>query len=120
MTDKTIDLKQLLFFISDQKELNINLNLDEGCTFEAEDPKPLVKVINYLINYMARLTGQTIEISLDLLPEQFRLSILVYTTAETLPEISNNLQHALDMYRAVLQIHHEKGRYVKISVLFTK
>ncbi len=120
MTEKTIDLKQLLYLISDQKELDINLNLDEGCTFEADDPKPLVKVINYLLNYMAQLTAQTIEISLDLLPEQFRLSFLAYTTAETLPEISGNLQNALDMYQAVFQFHHEKGRYVKASVSFQK
>ena len=120
MTEKTVDLKQLLYLISDQKDLDINLNLDEGCTFEADDPKPLVKVINYLINYMAQLSEQTIEISLDLLPEHFRLSFLAYTTVETLPEISGNIQSTLDMYQASFQLHHEKGRYAKASVSFQK
>ncbi len=120
MTEKTIDLKQLLFLISDQKEMDINLNLDEGCTFEADDPKPLVKVLNYLINYMAQLTEQTIEIALDLLPETYRLSFLVYTASDTLPEISANLQNALNDYQATFKLHHETGRYVKAIITFQK
>jgi len=120
MTEKTIDLKQLLFFISDQKELDINLNLDEGCTFDTDDPKPLIKVINYIINYLARLTKQTIEISLDLLPEHFRLSMLVYTTTEQLPEISGNLQTALNAYKATFQLQHKTGQYVQATISFQK
>lgn len=120
MTEKTIDLKQLLYLISDQKELDINLNLDEGCTFEADDPKPLVKVINYLLNYMAQLTEQTIEISLDLLPEHFRLSFLAYTTADTLPELSGNLQSALEVFHATFQQQHKTGQYFQATISFRK
>ena len=32
------------------KDIEANLILDEGCTFETDDPKPLVKIINYVSN----------------------------------------------------------------------
>lgn len=120
MTEKTIDVKQLLFLICDQKDLDVNLNLDEGCTFEADDPKPLIKVLNYLLNYFAQLTDRAVEVSLDLRPLGFRLSILAYTTIETVPEISSHLQEALDDYNASFKLDHKIGNYVQTTILFNK
>jgi hypothetical protein len=45
-----VDLKSLLFMIKENKNIEANLILDEGCLLETEDVKPLVKVINYLLN----------------------------------------------------------------------
>ena len=52
MTENTVDLKRLIYMIKDTKNLNANLILDDGCVFDTADPKPLVKVINYIINYL--------------------------------------------------------------------
>ena len=120
MNQNSIDLKQLLYLIREQKDTEINLNLDEGCVLETEDPKPLVKVLNYLINYLAQLNNQSIEISLDLLPEHYRLSLLAYTVAESLPEISSQLNEALQPYRASLKTDHRSGSYIQLTILFEK
>lgn len=120
MNQNSIDLKQLLYLIREQKDTPINLNLDEGCVLETEDPKPLVKVMNYLINYLAQTTEQPIEISLDLLPENFRLSLLAYTTEEQLPEISPQLQDALKAFQAALKSDHHTGSYIQLTILFNK
>ena len=118
MTEKIVDIKQLIFLICDQKELEVNLNLDEGCTFETDDPKPLVKVINYLLNYLDQLTDRAVEVSLDLRPLGFRLSMLAYTTIETVPEISTHLQDALNDYNASFKMDHKTGIYVQTTILF--
>ena len=54
MAEQRIDLKQLLHLIHDNKEFDVNFILDEGCVILADDPKPLIKVLNYLINYLLR------------------------------------------------------------------
>lgn len=120
MNEKTIDLKQLLFLIFDQKESKANLNLDEGCTFEADDPKPLIKILNYLINFLDQLTENPIEISLDLEAENFRLNMLAYTANEAIPPISDNLQDALNDYHATFKSEHHSGSYLQFTVLFKK
>ena len=47
-----VDLKQLLQLINDQKGLDTNLCLDSGCVIDVEDKTPLIKVINYFLNYL--------------------------------------------------------------------
>lgn len=120
MNEKTIDLKQLLLLICDQKDSNVNLNLDEGCTFEADDPRPLVKVLNYLINFMAQLTDRPVEISLDLQATSFRLTFLSYTTASSIPELSPNLSDTLDDYQASYKSEHKNGNYFQLTLMFQK
>ncbi len=120
MNQNSMDLKQLLYLIREQKDTEINLNLDEGCVLETEDPKPLVKVLNYLINYLAQVSERAIEISLDLLPENYRLSLLAYTANESLPEISPQLNDALQAYRANLKTDHHIGSYIKLTIIFNK
>lgn len=120
MNQNSIDIKQLLYLIHEQKDTEINLNLDEGCIIETEDPKPLVKVLNYLINYLSQTTERAIEISLDLLPVTYRLSMLAYTPAEALPEISGQLQDALQVYNASYTVDHHLGSYVQLTIIFEK
>ena len=120
MTENTIDLKQLLFLIREQKELEINYILDEGCVLETEDAKPLIKVINYFFNYLAQLTQHPLEVSLDLLPETYKLSFLAYCSLETLPDLSDQIQKALDDYNATFKVTHLPDKYVQVNVAFKK
>ena len=53
MSENRVDLKQLIMLIKDNKNFEANLILDEGCILMTEDPKPLVKVVNYIINYQS-------------------------------------------------------------------
>ncbi|MBN2424219.1 MAG: hypothetical protein JXR46_01895 [Calditrichaceae bacterium] len=120
MTENTVDLKKLILLINANKEINANLNLDEGCTFEAEDHKPLIKVINYFINYMETISSMPMEVSLELRGDQYVLIFLSYTDKSDLPPLSDKLSDALSMYKAKYVAVHEKGKYYQIKVTFQK
>ena len=106
--------------IKEGKDFDANLILDEGCTLTTEDPTPLIKVINYLINYMNPLTEKPIEISLDLRSSDCLLSIMAYTDKSDLPDLSDNLAGALKDYNATLDRVHETGKYLQVKLSFTK
>jgi len=91
MAEQRIDLKQLLHLIHENKEFEVNFILDEGCVIMAEDAKPLVKVLNYLINYLTPLTQSPLEISLDLRGNDKLLSMMAYTEQSDLPPISDQV-----------------------------
>jgi len=114
-----IDLKNFIHLIKDNKDFEANLILDEGCILEAEDPKPLVKVINYLINFLKELSDRPLEISLDLRPQDYLLSLMVYTDKSDIPEVSEQLATALKTYKASLEKIHESGKHLQFKVTFS-
>jgi hypothetical protein len=118
MSETRVDLKQLIMLIKDTKNLEANLILDEGCTLMTEDPKPLVKVLNYIINYLGQLSDQALEISLDLRSSDHLLSFMVYTDKTELPAVSSEIDDVLKTYKATLDKIHESGKYVQFKVSF--
>ena len=46
-----LDLKRLIQLIHDQKDIEAELILDEGCVINIEDQAPLVKIINYFLKH---------------------------------------------------------------------
>ena len=114
------DLKQLIYLIKDNKDFDANLILDEGCSIDTEDPKPLIKALNYLINYLKQLTHQPLEISLDLRENGYLLSLMAYSDSSDLPEISEQLDESLKIYNATKNVVHEKDKYIQIKVNFVK
>jgi len=120
MPSNTIDLKSLLFMIKENKDVEANLILDEGCFLETDDVKPLVKVINYILNYLQQLTDKPIEVGLDLRGKDYLMSFLAYTSAETLPELSNQIEEALNPYNASLEKKIEAGKNAQLKIHFQK
>jgi hypothetical protein len=120
MTENTVDLKRLIHMIKDTKNVEANLILDEGCVLETTDAKPLVKVINYIINYLNQLAKRPLEISLDLRSADYLLSLMVYTDQQELPAVSDQLSSALKDYRATLDKIHEKGKYLQFKISFAR
>ena len=118
MSENRVDLKQLIMLIKDTKEIEANLILDEGCTLMTDDPKPLVKVLNYIINYLGQLSDQALEISLDLRTSDHLLSLMVYTDKPDLPAFSSEIDDVLKTYKASLEKIHESGKYVQIKLSF--
>jgi len=118
MNQNTIDLKQMLFLIHDQKDIEANFILDEGCTLETENPKPLIKVLNYLFNFMSQFTNRPMEISLDLLPEAYRLTFLSFCDLPEEPEISPRLGSALQDYQAEFTMANHPGQYLQVVINF--
>ncbi len=119
MAEQRIDLKQLLHLIHDNKEFDVNFILDEGCVIYAEDPKPLIKVLNYLINYLTPLTAQPLEISLDLRGNDILLSMMAYTEQSDLPELSSQVSDAITVYNGKLDQQHETGKYLQFKLFFS-
>ncbi len=111
-----VDLKQLIRFIVDEKKVNANLILDEGCFLETEDIKPFVKVVNYFLNYLRELSEHPIEIGLDLMHDKYLLSFLVYTEKDSLPAINEGVEPVLNQYSAKLEQKHEPGKYVQFKI----
>jgi len=120
MADQTFDLKQLIYLIKDNKDFDANLILDEGCTIHTEDVKPLIKVINYFINYLGQLTDRSLEISLDLQDRDYLLCLMAYSEKSELPEISNQIDEVLQSYSTSRKIVHENGKYIQVKLIFQK
>jgi len=119
MSDNRVDLKRLILLIKENKDFEANLILDEGCILETSDPKPLVKVINYFINYLGQISDQPLEISLDLRNSDNLLSFMVYTDKIELAAVSSEVESVLKTYKASLEQIHEKGKYVQFKLSFT-
>jgi hypothetical protein len=120
MSDNRVDLKRLILLIKENKDFEANLILDEGCVLETADPKPLVKVINYFINYLNQISDQPLEISLDLRSNDSLLSFMVYTDNADLPAVSTEVQDVLKNYKATLEQIHEKGKYIQFKLSFSR
>jgi hypothetical protein len=120
MAENRVDLKRLIILIKENKGFDGNLILDEGCVLHTDDPKPLVKVINYTINYLGQLSEQPIEISLDLRTGDYLLSLMVYTDIAELPDMSSELDGVLQSYKATLEKIHENGKYIQFKISFAQ
>lgn len=115
-----VDLKRLIQLIHDQKDIEAELILDEGCVINIEDQAPLVKVINYFLNYLQGLTQGPLNIGLDLMGDQILLSFIAYTAETSIPEVSNNVAEALKSFNAKYDFEHKAGSYVQIKIHFSK
>jgi len=118
MTESSIDLGNLLNIIFDQKKVETTLNIGPECKVNAEDPKPLVKIINYLINYLKQITTESINVSLNTQSSGCLLCFIVSTDVKELPPLSNNINEALKPYYAAMRIVFEEGKYAQIIINF--
>jgi len=120
MADQPLDLKRLLQLINDQKNLNANLVLDEGCQIETNDQATLVKIINYFINFLHQLSSKPMEIGLDLMGNSILMTMMTFTEIQEIPELSPNLVDALKSYNATYETVHNAGNYIQIKITFSK
>jgi len=118
MTESSIDLGNLLNYIIDQKKVETTLKISPDCKVNAEDPKPLVKIINYLINYLKQITSDTLSVTLNTQSSGCLLCFIVSTDFEKLPPLSDKLNQALKPYNAAYRVVFEEGKYVQIIINF--
>lgn len=114
----TIDMRDLLLAIHTQKDVDADVCLDFGCQVETEDPRPLIKSINYVINYLNQLTDGQLQVGLNLQTEDFRVSYLALTEAVNIPPLSEKLAEALQEFDADVEFVHEPGKYVQVLLVF--
>jgi hypothetical protein len=113
-----MDLRKLMLMIQEEKEMNANMSLEFDCEVDTEDPAPLVKVINYIINYLTPLTDKPLEISLNAHRGGAMLSFATFTEQTNLPAVSDQVQVTLKEYNATLQITHKEGQFVQLIINF--
>jgi hypothetical protein len=118
MTESSIDLGNLLNYILDQKKVETTLSIGPECKVNAEDPKPLVKIINYLINYLKEITKESINVSLNSQSSGCLLCFIVSTDLKQLPPLSDNINEALKPYYAAMRVVFEEGKYAQIILNF--
>ena len=113
-----LDLRKLLLMIQEQKGMKANMSLEFDCEIETDDPKPLVKVINYVINYLTALTDQPLEISLNPHRSGYMMGFAVHTDKTDLPPLSDQVDEALQLYNASIERASDPGKYVRIIITF--
>ncbi len=104
--------------IVENKGLQANLILDEGCRLQTTETTPLVKIINYFINFLQQYSSAPLEISLDLLEGKYLLSFVAFSDRMEIDAPSAQLDEALNGYQAAYKLIHEKGRYIQVKIQF--
>ena len=120
MKNESIDLRNLILMIKEQKQINANLALEFDCVIETDDVKPLVKVINYAINYISQLTDQPLQISLNASMSGITIGFTAFINSLDLPAINPQVNEALVPYNAVLEQKGEPGKYTQLLISFRK
>ncbi len=118
MEKESIDLRDLILKIREQKGVDTNLALEFDCLIETDDVKPLVKVINYAINYVNQLTDQPLHISLNASMRGITISFMAFTASMDFPAINPKVNEALVPYNAVLEQKSEPGKYAQLLINF--
>jgi len=118
MEKETVELRDLILMIKEQKQVNANFSLEFDCVIETDDVTPLVKVINYAINYISQLTNQPQEISLNASMRGITIGFTTFTDLTELPAINPQVNEALEPYNAVLEQKGEPGKYTQLLISF--
>ncbi|HED09302.1 MAG TPA: hypothetical protein ENJ10_01305 [Caldithrix abyssi] len=118
MESKSVDLRDLILMIKEQKQMEANLALEFDCAIETGDVKPLIKVINYAINYIDRLSDQPQQISLNASMSGITIGFTTFTTQTDFPPLNPQVGEALQPYNATLEQKGESGKYVQLLIHF--
>jgi hypothetical protein len=120
MANETIDLRNLMIMIKEKKGIDCTLALEFDCKIEVEDLEPLIKVINYCINYIQQLAKQPMQISLYAGFSEHTLVFTAFTDAADFPAISENVSEALIAYNTTVNFDGEAGKFAQIKLTFHK
>ncbi len=115
-----IDLRNLMMKIQEMKKMNANLALEFDCVIDVEDINPLVKVINYSINYISQLSDQELQISLNQSMSGITLGFTIFTETTELPAINEQVMEALKQYQGDIELKSEAGKYAQLLISIKK
>ena len=118
MEIENVDLRDLIIRIKEQKQIDAELTLEFDCRIETDDVMPLVKVINYAINYIIQLTEQPLHISLNATMRGYTIGFTAFTDTPDLPEINPKVNAALLPYHADMAQKGEPGKYAHLLISF--
>jgi len=120
MEKEIIDLRNLMLMIKEKKGVECTLALEFDCKIEVDNIEPLIKVINYAINYISQLANQPMQISLYAGYSEHTLVFTAFTSASEFPAISDNVAEALQPYQATISFDGEAGKFAQLKLTFHK
>lgn len=116
-----LDLRDVIKMIEEAKpDLKLGLSLEFDCFVEAEDPKPLIKVLNYLLNFIKQSSDETIQISLNAGMDGIILNLIASTTISEKPEMNAQIPDVLNDYAATIQYDFKAGEFMMFLITFAK
>ena len=104
--------------IQEKKQANVNMALEFDCKIDATDITPLVKVINYAINYIGQITDQQQQISLNASMSGITMGFTAFTSEPNLPPLNNHVAEVLEDYNAIIEKKGESGKYAQLLITF--
>jgi hypothetical protein len=115
----SIDLRELILLIKQNKKFNAHLCLDLGCSIEGDDAKPLIKAVNYIINYLKEAGTGEIQIDLDSHNSKHQLVFIIHTDKKDLTLPSDHLKDTLRSFGGEIEWIFEPTQYVKFQLVFS-
>ncbi len=113
-----INLRELILLIKQNKDFDSHLCLDLGCSIDCDDAKPLIKAVNYIINYLKEAGEGEIQIDLDSHNSKHQLVFIVHTGKQILPAPSDQLQPIMKTYNGTIEWIFEPAKYAKCQLIF--
>jgi hypothetical protein len=120
MEKEIIDLRELMKMIKEKKGMDATLAMEFDCKIEIEDIEPLIKVINYAINFISQLAEQPMQISLYAGNKVHTLVFTTFTSQSEFPPLSENASQALEPYQATISFDSEPGKFAQIKLAFPR
>ncbi len=120
MKANIVDVKRLLLWINEEKQVGAELCLDLDCKIAAFDHRPLVKVLNHLINYLRSLTDRPLQIGLSAHREYFVISFLAVNVASEIPPLSPGVAEVIGQFGGTLEFASEPGRFARVLLKFQR
>lgn len=111
-----IDLKKLLLLINDEKDLQADLCLDLNCSLVTDDPRPFIRSVNYIINYLRSLSTATLHIGLSAQKDVFIISFLVHPLDKTAKEFRPDVANVMEAYGLMVDVDVRPGAFAKVVI----
>lgn len=115
-----INLKQLILLIQEHKNLSAHVCLDVGCMLPNADPKPLLKIINYCVNYLRQFSDSEMQIDLDTHQWGYLLVLIIHTQRFELLPFNPDIDEQLKHFSATCNVSFEPSSYAKIEIRFQR
>jgi hypothetical protein len=115
-----VDVKKLLLWINKEKQVGAELCLDLDCKIAAFDHRPLIKVLNHIIDYLRSLTDRPLQIGLSAHREYFVISFLAVSVTSPIPPIGPGVAEVIGQFGGTLESVSESGHFAKVLLKFQR
>ncbi len=115
-----INLKQIIEWVYSDRLPHAHLCLDLGCTLTFQDPKPLARIVEDVIEYLQSISNEEIQIDLDAHNNKHQLVFIIHTDKDRLTALPRNTMDAVKQYRGEWCTEFEPRKYFKIQITFKK